>query len=90
MPQGGGGENELIEGRGHELACRHHDACQQAACRVAFLLGLLTEPGRRGARESISSVWESCVHLAVPAACGSLTEQLSCHWAQTPQAGSLL
>ena len=32
--------------------------CLSGGGRVAFCLGLLTEPGRPGARESVSSVWE--------------------------------
>lgn len=32
--------------------------CLSGGGRVAFCLGLLTEPGRPGARESVCSVWE--------------------------------
>ena len=87
VPQGGCEENGLIEGCGYWAGGLPLPRLS-AGCRVAFLLGLLTEPGRLGARESISS-GESCIHLACSAACGTSTRKHSCHWAQTSQPGSL-
>lgn len=86
-PQGGCGENELIEGCGHGLAGCHHNACQQAAGWLFFWVCSQSWGGWVPGR--VFPLFGKChVHLASSAACGLSTEQLPCPWVWTPRGGS--
>lgn len=88
-PQGRCEENGLIEGCGHQLAGCHHNACQQAAGWLFFWVCSQSQGGWVPGRV-FPLFGKSHIHLAGSAAHGLLTEELSCHWAWTPQARSLL